>query len=163
MDDNQIERRMRLKELMNTLNVNNISFATALKTNKGFISQLLNGHREITPAFAYKISKRYSLVNPIWLLSGDGNMFIDADIENKYLEAGTLDPQVMEQEEGYAAKKEGVLESLVRRVAALEREEYTVVQVSPSGATTAPRGSVAGYTRRRVLQPEGFAGHISAG
>jgi transcriptional regulator with XRE-family HTH domain len=74
MDDIQVGRRNRLKEFQNALNVKQIELARLLKTNPGFISQMLTGNRKITESFAYSISKRYDWFNPDWLISGNGTM-----------------------------------------------------------------------------------------
>ena len=131
MDDIQRDRMIRLNEIVNTLNVNNKQLAIELETNPGFISQLLNGHRKVTPQFAYRISKRYSQISAHWLITGEGEMAANKNqIKNelKIPDPGTLDPLVMEDEPpGYgsppadapcpAAPGEGVMERLQRDVA----------------------------------------------
>lgn len=122
MDDNQTLRRKRLNEFKNTLNLSNINFAKALKTNPAFISQLLTGHRNVTAAFAYKIRNCYPNFNTDWLLLGQGEMFLDVEnVKPLNSEAGLLTGVMEPQMEKYEkASRNGILEETLHRLAYLE-------------------------------------------
>lgn len=78
MEYAQGKKNERLKLLMKALKIKNIHLAKAIDTAPAFISQLRSGRQNITTDFAFRISKRYPLVNIDWLLHGDGEMFLEA-------------------------------------------------------------------------------------
>lgn len=117
MDDIQVGRRIRLNGLLNALNIKSITFAKTLKTNPGFISQLLNGHRKLTTEFAYRISECYPKVSAEWLISGRGEMFL----EKKEAEPGLL-TGVMEPDARYDVVKRIALDDLAGIIERLQGE-----------------------------------------
>lgn len=134
MDDSKESRRLRLNEFKNTLNINNLALSKAVNTNPGFISQMLNGKRKITAAFAYTISKCYSGFNADWLITGRGTMFISEKDVNVREPDGEPAPGilsgVMEEAGEYTTAPPGVgmLERAMQRLADLE-EQVRVLRV----------------------------------
>ncbi|RTL03616.1 XRE family transcriptional regulator [Candidatus Dependentiae bacterium] len=74
MEDIFEARRERLKELINSLNIKDKTFAERINKKPAVLSQLLTGYRKISTDFAYDIAKHYEWFNPEWLISGKGEM-----------------------------------------------------------------------------------------
>lgn len=79
---------------------------------------LVNEKEPLTINLVNAILKSFPILNSNWLLTGEGEMF-KAD---KPPPPGTIDPQVMEADVRYEPLREGVLESVMRRLAAVEDE-----------------------------------------
>jgi transcriptional regulator with XRE-family HTH domain len=128
MDDIKAAQRLRLQKIQNTLKINQLQFAKQLKTNPSFISQMLNGGRNITIAFAYKISERYPWVNPEWLIYGTGSMY----------KGEAADSELDEVHEPRAEYNKGdpvgdfaeSIRTLERRVDTLERKVDSLIRQS---------------------------------
>ena len=84
----------RLQILINTLNLNGLQFAKAIGVSQSFVSIMQSGQTKISRSVIDKIGKAFPLVNIHWLITGDGEMFLDElpkqsndvlnDIELKY-------------------------------------------------------------------------------
>lgn len=122
MDDTQAGRRMRLIEFKNTLKIKNIAFSKRLKTNPGFLSQLLNGHRNITESFAYQVGKCYSGFNPDWLITGNGEMFFGKEEGLPPPEQGVLTGVMEPEAPVYKRDQKIALEDLAGIIARLQAE-----------------------------------------
>jgi transcriptional regulator with XRE-family HTH domain len=108
MDQNQIDQSIRLKKLIKALNLNQSSFAKSLGMTQPNISRMVNGEGKVSVEVINGITKNYTEVNLHWLLTGDGEMFLDS----KGLQAN----------EDAVVYGKGWLEGLEERVTRLERE-----------------------------------------
>lgn len=112
MDHLQIEQGVRLKKLIKTLKFNQLSFAKSLGMTQPNISRMATGEGKISVEVLNRIIDTYKNVNMHWLLTGEGEMFMDSQ-EDKIR-------QVEEPPGTYAAKGKGRLEDLEERVERLE-------------------------------------------
>lgn len=74
MDDIFEGRRKRLRELIKYLNIKDKAFASKLGKKPARISNLLNGHSNISAEFAFEVTNHYEWLNLEWLISGKGDM-----------------------------------------------------------------------------------------
>ncbi len=77
MEQQQIDQSLRLSNLIKALNVNQSEFAKTLGMAQPNISRILNGGAQVSIELVNKISNAYKQVNLHWLLTGDGEMFLD--------------------------------------------------------------------------------------
>lgn len=66
----------RLRTLLNHTGLSQSEFAEKLGISKGQISNILSGERGITNLMALALKAEFS-VNPNWLLTGEGEMFLN--------------------------------------------------------------------------------------
>lgn len=112
MEQNQIEQGIRLKKLIKALSLKQTTFAKGLGTTQPNISRMVSGENKISAEVLNRMIQKYKNVNLHWLLTGDGEMFIDAP-QGK-------NPEVNEPLEHYMVKGKGRLEELEERVERLE-------------------------------------------
>lgn len=119
------EQGARLERLMESLNITQTSLAQTIGISQGYVSQLAAGKRNISRRVLHFITNNYPLVNVRWLLTGEGEMFLDPGAVKNELKILPVDSQVMEERGSYTAVGgEGRLEWLERRVVELlERME----------------------------------------
>lgn len=86
------ERADRLREFFNRLSIKNKTLASKLGIKPAFISQLLNKHSTITTDVAFRIGRAYPNLNVMWLLEGEGEMFLAEGEINKQLKSGVEEP-----------------------------------------------------------------------
>jgi plasmid maintenance system antidote protein VapI len=86
METTITESSSRLTAFLDYLGVSANQFAgnIGLKGNSS-IYHILNGRNEISEAFAYKVSNSYSNINTNWLLTGNGSMINNEEINKKNL------------------------------------------------------------------------------
>lgn len=111
------EQGARLERLIDALNLTQTSIAQVLGISQSYVSQMVGGSRNISRRVLHFITNNYPRVDVRWLLTGDGEMFLQKDV---IMASGTLDPEVMESDVWYEAMRGGIFESLVARVRALE-------------------------------------------
>jgi len=111
------EQGARLERLIDALNLTQTSIAQVLGISQSYVSQMVGGSRNISRRVLHFITNNYPRVDVRWLITGDGEMFLQKDV---IVAPGTLDPQVMEEDARYEAIRGGIFESLVARVRALE-------------------------------------------
>lgn len=70
------EKGIRLELFVNSLNIKHKAFAARVGTSNKFVSQIINGHSNLTTDMAYRIGKAYPELNKEWLLKGEGEMLI---------------------------------------------------------------------------------------
>lgn len=97
MDDIYTSRRLRLREIINSLNIKDKRFAERIGKSPGVLSQLLNGYRKISAEVAYEIANQYEWLNPEWLISGKGEMKRGSEITVVY-PGVNKDPQMEDVE-----------------------------------------------------------------
>lgn len=110
------EQGARLERLITELNLTQTSLAQTLGISQSYVSQMVGGSRNISRRVLHFITNNYSGVNVRWLMTGEGEMFL----EKKEPAPGVL-TGVMEPEAVYAAG-EGRLEWLERKVTELGAE-----------------------------------------
>lgn len=86
MEQNQIDRSIRLKKLIKALNLNQISFAKSLEMTQPNISRMVSGGNNISVEVLNRIMDRYKHVNLHWLLTGVGRMFLEEDPNTRQVE-----------------------------------------------------------------------------
>lgn len=74
VDSVRFERSNRLKQILESLNINGKAFAKTIGISQGMVSNVMNGKRAMTIDFVDRITDRYSHLNPAWLLFGYGSM-----------------------------------------------------------------------------------------
>lgn len=76
----------RIKELRKALGLTSEKFGANLGVGKTAISGIETGRRNVTDQMFLSICREYN-VNPGWLESGTGSMFIEIPIEDEFSEA----------------------------------------------------------------------------
>ncbi|MCB0574998.1 MAG: helix-turn-helix transcriptional regulator [Saprospiraceae bacterium] len=109
MEQNQIDQSIRLKKLIKALDLNQSTFAKSLGLAQPNISRMINGGSNISVEVLNRLAVRFMQVNLHWLLTGNGEMFLD--------ETESKSPKV--NEESYV-KGKGRLEVLEERLERLE-------------------------------------------
>lgn len=72
----------RLKTFMSALNIANSQFADTCRIPRPTISQILNGrNKKISDELIGKIHDAYPQLSVLWLMFGEGDMFVDANIQ----------------------------------------------------------------------------------
>ena len=77
---------LRIRELRKTLHLTLEEFGKRLGVTKTAISTIENGKRNVTEQMFLAICRTYG-VNPDWLRSGSGSMFLSASLDEKYKNA----------------------------------------------------------------------------
>lgn len=75
------ERTLRLEKLINYLGIKHIEFAKETGINRQYVSNMLSGKRPVSEKTIEKVVKRYTQINPKWMLFGEGDMILK--IENR--------------------------------------------------------------------------------
>lgn len=109
MEQYRIDQSIRLRKLIKALNLNQSGFAKSLGMKQPNISRMVNGESNISMEVLNGITNVHKQVNLHWLLTGDGEMFLD-EIEKK-------DNQLNES----PLRGKGRLEELEERVERLEK------------------------------------------
>ena len=72
----------RLKSFMSALNIANSQFADTCRIPRPTISQILNGrNKKISDELIGKIHDAYPQLSVLWLMFGEGEMFVDSNIK----------------------------------------------------------------------------------
>ena len=104
----------RLEEFISALDETQTSFAQRVGLSQGYMSQMIGGSRTLSKKLLQFIAKELPDANVRWLVTGEGEMFL----EKKEPEPGILEG-VLEPDAEYV-KGDGRLEWLERRVGELE-------------------------------------------
>jgi transcriptional regulator with XRE-family HTH domain len=81
MEQNQIEQNIRLRKLLKVLKVNQSDFGKSLGMTQSNISRMTSGGNKVSVEVLNRMADKYQQVNLHWLLTGVGEMFLDA-VEN---------------------------------------------------------------------------------
>jgi transcriptional regulator with XRE-family HTH domain len=65
----------RLKHIINLLNLTQSEVADRFGINRSLLSQIYNDKQQISKLFMYALKAEFN-INPAWLLTGEGEMFI---------------------------------------------------------------------------------------
>lgn len=65
----------RLKQFMNALSLTQQSVSDSIGISRPYVSQLISGKYEVTKTIALALKAEFN-VNPTWLLTGEGEMFL---------------------------------------------------------------------------------------
>lgn len=103
---------------MKHYNLKQVALSQRLGVSKGYISMLVKEKEPLTINLVNAILKSFPILNLRWLLTGEGEMFF----REKEVPPGTLEGMVMEGDSVYEAKREGILESVLRGLAEVEDE-----------------------------------------
>lgn len=74
----------RIRELRKKLNLTMEKFGIRLGVGKTAISKLENGERNLTDQMLKSICREFN-VNETWLRTGEGEMFVELDMENQLM------------------------------------------------------------------------------
>lgn len=110
MEQHQIDQSIRLKKLIKALNINQVSFARSLGMAQPNISRMVSGAGSVSVEVLNRIAAKYMEVNLHWLLTGNGEMFLNGRQDTSL--------QVNESQANYG---KGKWEDLEERVAMLEK------------------------------------------
>ena len=78
-DQNQYEiseQALRIIKIMEDENMNSTQFAETIGIQRAAMSHLTKGRNKPSADIITKVVKRFNTINPIWLLTGEGNMRI---------------------------------------------------------------------------------------
>lgn len=94
---NYMEQRERIKKVINWLVFKGVvdgqnDLAARLGYSKSYMSQSLNGHENLSPKFVEKVCSFDSNLNFVWVLSGEGNMFLNNPFSEFSGVSGSPDP-----------------------------------------------------------------------
>jgi transcriptional regulator with XRE-family HTH domain len=81
MEQNQIDQSRRLQQLIKALNMNQSKFAKQLGVTQPNISRMVTGESRISTEILNRIILAHKNVNLHWLLTGDGEMFMESTQE----------------------------------------------------------------------------------
>ena len=76
-DDGNIEKSARLKSLLDYLNLSQRAFSEKIGKSPTSISQILNGTRNLTASIVWEICAAFPKANAAWLMTGEGDMFLE--------------------------------------------------------------------------------------
>lgn len=65
---------------MDALDLSQKSLGQAIGFSQGYMSQIVAGQRPISRAILQKLAKNYPTVNVHWLITGEGNKFLEGGI-----------------------------------------------------------------------------------
>ena len=71
------EQALRIIKIMEDENMNSTQFAEAIGIRRAAMSHLTTGRNKPSADIITKVIKRFNTINPIWLLTGEGNMRIN--------------------------------------------------------------------------------------
>lgn len=122
MEQYWIEQGRRLRELIKELKINQLSLAKRLQVSQPNISKVINGENKISAELLNRITEQYKQVNLHWLLTGQGDMFIEEKPgktyqvnETEFIGSGDQLPNLAERlqviEERLAALEKAILKS----------------------------------------------------
>jgi transcriptional regulator with XRE-family HTH domain len=94
------EQGLRLRELINALEISQTEFSAQVGVTQSYLSRVLSGNKSISWKMTIGISKSFPEVNQNWLTSGHGEMFLSRS-EKKYDEFEDLPSAVGEGGSGY--------------------------------------------------------------
>ena len=114
MEQNQIEQSIRLQKLIKALNLKQTTFAQSLGIKQPNISRMVSGQNKITAEVLNRISHTHKTVNLHWLLTGEGEMFLEVPTGKN--------TSVDEPPTDSPSKGKGRLEELEERLALVEEE-----------------------------------------
>jgi len=77
MEQTQIEQSIRLQKLIKALNLKQTTFAQSLGIKQPNISRMVSGQHKISAEVLNRIINSHKNVNLHWLLTGEGEMFLD--------------------------------------------------------------------------------------
>lgn len=111
-----MEQESRIKRVINWLVFQGYiesqnDLATRLGYSKSYMSQALHGHENLSKKFADKLCSFDSNLNSVWLLSGNGDMFLN----NPFSELKTLDDEVESASSSDIVINAAVWEEIKRR------------------------------------------------
>ncbi len=114
MEQNQIEQSVRLQKLIKALNLKQTTFAQSLGIKQPNISRMISGQNKISAEVLNRISNTHKMINLHWLLTGEGEMFLDIPTGKN--------TSVDEPPTDNPGKGKGRLEELEERLTLVEEE-----------------------------------------
>lgn len=114
MEQNLIGQSIRLLKLIKALNLKQTTFAQSLGIKQPNISRMISGQNKISAEVLNRISNTHKSVNLHWLLTGEGEMFLDIPTGKN--------TSVDEPSAANLGKGKGRLEELEDRLALVEEE-----------------------------------------
>ena len=81
MEQYQIDQSIRLQKLIKALNLKQTTFAKSLGITQPNISRMVSGENKISAEVLNRIALAHKKTNLHWLLTGEGEMFLDPTME----------------------------------------------------------------------------------
>lgn len=116
MTDSQ-EQGGRLEKLIETLELTQLSMAEAIGISQGYVSQMVSGSRNISRTVLQSITKKFQNVNVRWLITGEGQMFLEKKLD--VVEEPSM-PYGPDCKEDLFGDLRALLEHYEKRIAGLE-------------------------------------------
>lgn len=111
------EQGARFESLIEALNLTQTSIAQILGISQPLVSQMVRGSRNISRRVLHFITNNYPDVNVRWLMTGEGEMFLEKKVAEPGVLTGVMEPMAVYE----TGKGEGRLEYLERKVEEFER------------------------------------------
>ncbi len=96
----------RISKLIKSMKISSSQFADEIGVQRSSVSHVLSGRNKPSLDFVTKILAAYPDINSEWLLSGKGNMILDADTERRDDEVTGEGQTSLEIEEFVSEKEE---------------------------------------------------------
>lgn len=113
MESNQQDQGTRLRLLIKTLKLNQVTFAQSLGMSQPNISRMINGENKLSAEVLNRITRAHKNVNVHWLITGEGPMFAG-------LSAAPAVTPALEPTSPYVLRGKGRLEEMEERIERLE-------------------------------------------
>lgn len=91
------EKCYRFDEIRKELGLSQKAMAEIVGANQGNYSSVMSGKRNLPDVWTYRLKEKYVQVNDMWVLSGEGEMFLTSKNEGPFLS---------EPDSGYGNAKE---------------------------------------------------------
>jgi len=117
------EQGARLESLIEALNLTQTSLAQILGISQSYVSQMVGGSRNISRRVLHFITNNYPKVDVRWLMTGEGEMFLEKQEPEAGALVGVMEPGAVYERGGSVGLLEGVFARLAwleDRVAELE-------------------------------------------
>ena len=108
------DQGIRFERLLEALNSNQSELARKIGVSPSLINQIVKGQKALSHKVLTQLTNSYREINANWLLTGEGEMFMEKKEPESRVQTGVLEP------DAEYVKGDGRLEWLERRVGELE-------------------------------------------
>ena len=118
----------RLKEYMDNEGISNSAFEKKNELSNGYIGTQLKRNADMGESVLVKVLKNYPDINPIWLIIGEGQMYIETEnnkskdqiIDNRVYEMLIDNIRVLSKENGALEERNKALEAQIQELMSQE-------------------------------------------